>query len=305
MDALHSLVKFNSLKPITSPLDSLSGVFFYTKLLTRTNKSFQHPKYLRQAALEVINNIPIEATLIYTDGSKNEIGHTGSGGFVKHVREEESSLKRRNADHCSVFISEIIVIDMALDFVLEHQLFGDMWILSDSLSVVQYLDNWSDVSDRRGMDIFNKLKTLCNSCALHLQWTPSHYRSEGPGATIHFKGDRKDQTALTRLTSGHLKTIRISRGEKFNICTKCSTIETTPQHLPDRVALVYDDLLKRPDFMLEVMKAKDLMDLIRFRSEGLERRLFRNTSTFKLFKDVISLLINNALYLAIPFFQVV
>ncbi|GBM56629.1 hypothetical protein AVEN_150047-1 [Araneus ventricosus] len=111
------------------------------------------------------------------------------------------------------------------------------------------------------MDIFNKLKTLCNSCVLHLQWIPSHanlkyndiadslakegitmpqayvepltylelysrrkafgniswrhppayslYRSEGPGATIHFKEDRKDQTALTRLTSSHLKNPQI------------------------------------------------------------------------------------------------
>ncbi|GBM57860.1 hypothetical protein AVEN_258514-1 [Araneus ventricosus] len=126
-----------------------------------------------QAALEVINNIPIEATLIYTDGSKNEIGHTGSEVFVKHGR-WEASLKRRNADYCSVFRSEMIAIDMALDFVLEHQLFGEIWILLDSRSVVQYLDNWRDVSDRRGMDIFNKLKTLRNSCVLHLQWMPSH-----------------------------------------------------------------------------------------------------------------------------------
>ncbi|GBN29189.1 hypothetical protein AVEN_113968-1 [Araneus ventricosus] len=79
MDALHSLVEFNSLKPIASPLDSLPGVFFHTELLTHTNKSSQDPEYLRQAALEVVNNIPIEATLIYTDGSKNEIGRTGSG----------------------------------------------------------------------------------------------------------------------------------------------------------------------------------------------------------------------------------
>ncbi|GBN44119.1 hypothetical protein AVEN_200746-1 [Araneus ventricosus] len=165
------------------------------------------------------------------------------------------------------------------------------------------------------MDIFNKLKTLCNSCVLHLQWIPSHvnlkyndiadslakegttmpqanvelltypelysrrrafanifwrhppahswYRSEGPGATIHFKGDRKDQTALARLSSGHLKTLRFSRGDKkFNICTKCNMIGATPQHLLDCVALVYNDLLKRPDFVLEVMKVSDLMDLI-------------------------------------------
>ncbi|GBN71666.1 hypothetical protein AVEN_268051-1, partial [Araneus ventricosus] len=175
------------------------------------------------------------------------------------------------------------------------------------------------------LDIFNKLKTLCNSSVLHLQWIPSHvnlryndisdslakkgtpmtqayvepltylelysrrkafvniswrhppahswYRSEGPGATIHFKGDRKAQTDLARLTSGHLKTLRFSRGDiKFNMCTKCNMIEATPQYLLDCAALVYDDLLKRPDFVLGVMKANDLIDLICFRSEGLERR---------------------------------
>ncbi|GBM36336.1 hypothetical protein AVEN_212891-1 [Araneus ventricosus] len=67
----------------------------------------------------------------------------------------------------------MITIDMALDFVLENQSFGEIWILSDSRSVVQYLDNWRGVSDWRGMDIFNKLRTLCNSC-VHLQWIPSH-----------------------------------------------------------------------------------------------------------------------------------
>ncbi|GBM03675.1 hypothetical protein AVEN_134905-1 [Araneus ventricosus] len=165
------------------------------------------------------------------------------------------------------------------------------------------------------MDIFNKLRTLCNTCVLHLQWIPSHinlkyndiadslakegttmsqahvelltflelysrrkalvniswrhppahswYRCEGPGAAIRFKGVRKDQTALARLSSGHSKTLRFSRGDKkFNICTKCNMIEATPQHLLDCVALVYDDLLKRLDFVLEVMRANDLMDLI-------------------------------------------
>ncbi|GBN49740.1 hypothetical protein AVEN_151974-1 [Araneus ventricosus] len=63
---------------------------------------------------------------------------------------------------------------MALDFVLEHQLFSEIWILSDSRSVIQYLVNWRDVSDQRGMDIFNKLRTLCNTCVLRIQWIPSH-----------------------------------------------------------------------------------------------------------------------------------
>ncbi|GBM69006.1 hypothetical protein AVEN_201247-1 [Araneus ventricosus] len=89
------------------------------------------------------------------------------------------------------------------------------------------------------------------------------YRSEVPGEIIHFKGDRKDQSTLGSLTSGHLKILNFSHGDKkFNICTKCNVIEATPQHLLDCVALVYDDLVKRPDFVLEVMKSNDLMDLI-------------------------------------------
>ncbi|GBO10991.1 hypothetical protein AVEN_128762-1 [Araneus ventricosus] len=122
------------------------------------------------------------------------------------------------------------------------------------------------------LELYSRRKAFVNISWRH---PPAHswYRSEDPGATIHFKGDKIDQTALARLTSGHLKTFRFSRGDKkFSICTKNNMIEATPQHLLVCVALVYDDLLKRPDFVLEVMKANDLMDLISFRSEGLERR---------------------------------
>ncbi|GBL91591.1 hypothetical protein AVEN_23647-1 [Araneus ventricosus] len=111
------------------------------------------------------------------------------------------------------------------------------------------------------LELYSRRKALVNISWRHPP-ADSWYRSEGPGAAIRFKGDRKDQTALARLSSGHLKTRRFSRGDKkFNICTKCNMIEATPQHLLDCVALVYDDLLKRPDFVLEVMKANDLMDL--------------------------------------------
>ncbi|GBM90387.1 hypothetical protein AVEN_222574-1 [Araneus ventricosus] len=88
--------------------------------------------------------------------------------------------------------------------------------------------------------------------------TPYFYTAE---SSRNAHGDRKGQTALARLTSGHLKTLRFSRGgKKFNICTKCNMIEATPQL--DCVALVFDEMLKRPDFVLKVMQAKTLMDLI-------------------------------------------
>ncbi|GBN35534.1 hypothetical protein AVEN_67408-1 [Araneus ventricosus] len=94
------------------------------------------------------------------------------------------------------------------------------------------------------LELYSKRKALVNISWRH---PPDHswYRNEGPGAAMRFEGDRKDQIALARLSSGHLKTLRFSRGDKkFNICTKCNMIEATPQHLLDCVALVYDDLLK-------------------------------------------------------------
>ncbi|GBM40222.1 hypothetical protein AVEN_266731-1 [Araneus ventricosus] len=110
--------------------------------------------------------------------------------------------------------------------------------------------------------MYSRRKALVNISWRH---PPAHswYRREGPGAAIRFKGDRKDQTALARLSSCHLKTLRFSRGDKkFNICTKCNMFDATPQHLLDCVALVYDDLLEGPDFVAQVMKANDLMYLI-------------------------------------------
>ncbi|GBL99151.1 hypothetical protein AVEN_64141-1 [Araneus ventricosus] len=112
------------------------------------------------------------------------------------------------------------------------------------------------------LELYSRRKAFVNISWRH---PPAHswYHSEGPGATIHFKGDRKVQTALAPSASGHLKTFRFSLGDKkFNICTKFNMIEATPQRLLDCVALVYDDLLKRPDFVLEVMKSNDFMDLI-------------------------------------------
>ncbi|GBM93356.1 hypothetical protein AVEN_159725-1 [Araneus ventricosus] len=111
-------------------------------------------------------------------------------------------------------------------------------------------------------DSSERARNCFESVARH---PPAHswYRSEGPGAAIRVKGDRRGQTALARLSSCHLKTLRFPRGDKkFNICTKCNMIEATQQHLLDCVTLVYYDLLMQPYFVLEVMKANDLMDLI-------------------------------------------
>ncbi|GBM70151.1 hypothetical protein AVEN_210267-1 [Araneus ventricosus] len=55
------------------------------------------------------------------------------------------------------------------------------------------------------LELYSRRKAIVNISWRH---PPAHswYRSEGPGAAIRFKGVRTDQTALARLSSGHLKT---------------------------------------------------------------------------------------------------
>ena len=314
LDVLKPSVTSNSLKPIASPLDSLTGVYFHTELLTYTNKSSQHPDFLRQAALEVINNIPSGAVQIYTDGSKDENGHTGSGVLIKSGS-DETLLKQRNADFSSVFGSELFAIDMALDFSLARQLVGDIWLLVDSRSVIQYLENWRNIVDQRGICVFEKLKMLSRSSIIHFQWIPSHvnlkyndiadslaksgsslplrlaepltfhemysrrkalvnsswklspphpwYPGSSPGGALSFDGERQDQTALSRLKSGHLRTLRFSGGNKiFPTCTKCNTSEATAEHLLRCIALSREDLLRSPRAVLDRLRAEGLMELI-------------------------------------------
>ncbi|GFT38851.1 uncharacterized protein TNCV_1585481 [Trichonephila clavipes] len=51
---------------------------------------------------------------------------------------------------------------------------------------------------------------------------PSHnwYQQNGPGAVLELKGDRKLQTAITRLISGHTRGLTFVQGRKtFPVCS--------------------------------------------------------------------------------------
>ncbi|GFY69721.1 RNase H domain-containing protein [Trichonephila inaurata madagascariensis] len=72
----HGFIDFNvdTSTPFscTTPIDSFNHVEFKGKLLISTPKHSSHPELLRQLALEVINGIPDQASIIYTDGSRSD-----------------------------------------------------------------------------------------------------------------------------------------------------------------------------------------------------------------------------------------
>ncbi|GBM39240.1 hypothetical protein AVEN_62114-1 [Araneus ventricosus] len=154
----------------------MPGVFFHTNLPVQVNKQKDHPTYLRQLALEIINDIPV--VVVKDDGSRNDSDCTGSGIYIT-THNQELKIQRRNPDFCCVFRSEQIAIDEGLDSLLSLSCSNEIWILTDSRSSIQHLANWHRVRDNTGMNILNKLKSLSVSYRIHLQWIPSHVNIQG------------------------------------------------------------------------------------------------------------------------------
>ncbi|GFX67758.1 RNase H domain-containing protein [Trichonephila clavipes] len=134
------------------------------------------PEYLRQLALEVVNDVPSDAILIHTDGSKDESNRTGSGAFIEKL---SIQLYRRNPENCSVLRSELIAIDEGLKLFSNITDTSNIWILTDSQSSFQHLQDWTHVDDLVCIRIINTLKTIAKYRDVHFQWIPSHVNVPG------------------------------------------------------------------------------------------------------------------------------
>ncbi|UYV64027.1 UBR4, partial [Cordylochernes scorpioides] len=139
-------VEKNYLAEKISPCKPLQNVIFNATLNEPTNKQYQNPEYLKQLSLEIINNIPKNAITIYTDGSRDELGHTGSGCLIKTTNGIEK-MNRRNPDFCSVFRSELIAIYEALKSIRNTN-YQNIWILTDSRSAIQHLSHTGELRDK-------------------------------------------------------------------------------------------------------------------------------------------------------------
>ncbi|GFW92613.1 RNase H domain-containing protein [Trichonephila clavipes] len=99
----HGFINFNvdtsTLFSCITPTDSFNHVEFREELLTSTPNHSSHPELLRQLALEVINDIPDQALIIYTDGSRSDTGRAGSGIF-SNTPGNDVKISIRNPDHC-------------------------------------------------------------------------------------------------------------------------------------------------------------------------------------------------------------
>ncbi|UYV65644.1 hypothetical protein LAZ67_3004944 [Cordylochernes scorpioides] len=200
-------VEKNYLAEKMSPCKPLQNVIFNATLNEPTNKQYQNPEYLKQLSLEIINNIPKNAITIYTDGSRDELGHTGSGCLIKTTNGIEK-MNRRNPDFCSVFRSELIAIYEALKSIRNTN-YQDIWILTDSRSAIQHLSHTGELRDKVSRNIIGYLQKLSKTSKIHLQWIPSHVGIEGNEAAdvLAKKGTKEPLPQKNKLTFKEIETI--------------------------------------------------------------------------------------------------
>ncbi|UYV61642.1 hypothetical protein LAZ67_1005714 [Cordylochernes scorpioides] len=200
-------VEKNYLAEKISPCEPLQNVIFNASLNEPTNKQCQNPEYLKQLSLETINNIPKNAITIYTDGSRDELGHTGSGCLIKTTNGIEK-MKRRNPDFCSVFRSELIAIYEALKSIRNTN-YQDIWILTDSRSAIQHLSHTGELRDKVSRNIIGYLQKLSKTSKIHLQWIPSHVGIEGNEAAdvLAKKGTKEPLPQKNKITFKEIETV--------------------------------------------------------------------------------------------------
>ncbi|GFW96476.1 RNase H domain-containing protein [Trichonephila clavipes] len=91
-----------------------------------------------------------------TDSSKGETNTTGSGVLIE-LPGRVIKFQRRNADHASVFRTELISIMCGLSFInnIRDLAFSEIWILTDSRSSIQHLSNWPSIGDSTSRSIYS------------------------------------------------------------------------------------------------------------------------------------------------------
>ncbi|GFX15216.1 RNase H domain-containing protein [Trichonephila clavipes] len=120
--------------------------------------------------VEVIDGIPLDAAKIYTDGSKRETNTTGSGVLIE-LPGRVIKFQRRNADHASVFRTELIAITCGLSFInnIRDLAVSEIWILTESRSFIEHLSNWPSIGDSTSRSILHLFQQLSNRHPIHLQ----------------------------------------------------------------------------------------------------------------------------------------
>ncbi|UYV67441.1 hypothetical protein LAZ67_5000616 [Cordylochernes scorpioides] len=246
------------------PHKTRNKLICFPHLPDNPHKHETQPELLKALGLQIIEeNSSLFNITIYTDGSQLETGLSGSG----------IAIYKDKILHLSVYKSELSAIDTALKdininspskiiiysdsraaiytlqscFSSQEPLLKSMaksWLpahvgipgneLADSLAKAGALGLPEARESTTQLDERDLLRTIKTQC-LH-EWesdaAPDWYRAGGTSTSSVLP--REQQSLISRLKSGHLRTLTFQNGCRvFPLCTKCNSQPATPRHIID------------------------------------------------------------------------
>ena len=182
----------------------------------------ENPSVIKAIALEYLDTKYQGFHKIYTDGSKDpDTGHTGAAYYDPLADYGDGY---RCTDHISVYTSELIAINEALDYISNKD-YSNVVILSDSLSALQSLV--TKTSSRP--DILNEILVRVHQLQrrhirVHLEWIPAHVGIIGnetvdslaKESTNHSEIECNTQLGVTEAYTLIRQFINQKRSEKYN-----------------------------------------------------------------------------------------
>ncbi|GBM14786.1 hypothetical protein AVEN_10793-1 [Araneus ventricosus] len=254
-----------------APTTSLDEVSFNDQLLATVTKHTQLPEMMRQLLLEVINKIPSQALVLYTDGSKTDSGRTGSGVYARAKDGLVFRCRFRNPDNCSVFLSEHLYFDGQQKFnpilgnKIQYQI-GRKFQKKPVKKLFPKLFHFHRTftftfGELLASEIFSIHRAKANSA---LKVPPAHewYTGNRPGLPLQSEGTRRAETALARFRSGHIKILKFVNKEKTYSSCPCSC-PAHPAHAIDCIGASARLLWSEGEHGLVVLLERHgMMDLV-------------------------------------------
>lgn len=135
--------------------------------------------------LSTLNQIPSNALIYYTDGSKLQNGLTGAGAILwdKRTRKAAVELKYSLGQHHSVFDAELKAIELALDHAHDVSTGQEIHIFSDSQAALMRLKSHKASPGQTTLSAIENLmdiiKLLRPSTEICFHWCPGHKELDG------------------------------------------------------------------------------------------------------------------------------
>ncbi|GFV90542.1 putative RNA-directed DNA polymerase from transposon BS [Trichonephila clavipes] len=224
-----SHIEPHSLKSCLSPSEGLPRVHFHFNMSAPVTKQDLIPAHLRQLALESIHEIPCDAIKIYTDGSRldDRAGDKTSISILHNLK----LISKHHDVHFQWIPSHVDIFgnEQADRFAREG-----CSLLTTSSPAITYSEHQSKVNRQ-----------------LSKEWKipPSHhwYAAREPGSFLDLNCDRASKTAISRLASGHTKSLSFFEGRKtFKFCSKCKVQQASAEHILDCLGLSREDVRLSP-----------------------------------------------------------